>query len=159
VPVFEAITQLSCSVVSLFDFLARPANLLLVSPPDLQLKLTDAPDRLQRGSQIAVTGRRWGIVQRMVNEVTVFEPESRIVEEQRHGPFRRLVHTRRLSANGVAVKLTDHIEFEPPGGMIGLMLTAERIRKELEHLYQFRTRRMKELLEPRANPGRHDLPR
>jgi ligand-binding SRPBCC domain-containing protein len=152
VPVFEATMQLRCTAEALFDFLARPANLPKLSPPDWELKLLDAPVICQLGSRLVIQARRSGIPQRIVSEITGFEPHSVLVDEMREGPLRKLVHSRTLQANGDSVSLTDHIEFEPPRGLMGLMLTAQRIEKDLAALHEFRLKRFQELLEP-GRPG------
>ena len=48
--------------------------------------LVEGPEQLSLGSRITVQGRRWGIPQRIVSEVTAFEPNVRFVDEQRQGP-------------------------------------------------------------------------
>ena len=58
------------------------------APPELHLHLVDGPAELQMGSLLTLRGRRWGVTQRMVNEITAFEEGALIVEEQRQGPFR-----------------------------------------------------------------------
>ena len=44
---------------------------------------------------------------------------------------------------------TDRIEFEAPGGVLGLMLSADRIRADLERVFAYRSERFRELLEKR----------
>jgi ligand-binding SRPBCC domain-containing protein len=146
--VFESTIQLRCSAEALFDFLARPTNLPRVSPPDWQLQLLEGPEICQLGSRLVIRARRSGIPQRIVSEITVFEPHSLLTDEMREGPFRKLVHSRMLRANGDSVSLTDRIEFEPPGGLLGFVLTAQRIEKDLAALHEYRIKRIQELLEP-----------
>src|SRR5882724_7054859 len=60
-PVFEHVSTLDCPPARLFDFLARPANVVQVWPPELHPKVTDAPERFTLGSRFTVTVRRFGI--------------------------------------------------------------------------------------------------
>ena len=108
---------------------------------------SEAPDELQLGSRLTVRGRRWGVTQRMVSEITAFEEGALIVEEQRQGPFRAWRHTQRFapSADG-GVRITDGIDYEPPGGVLGRLATAEAIRRELERAFAYRRERLAELL-------------
>jgi len=145
-PVFETSQSFSCALKDIFDFLTQPARVLLASPPELHLRLEDAPERLSLGARVVVRGRRWGIPHRAVNEVTAFEPEVQFVEEQREGPFRRWVHTHRLEAVDGGVLVSDHIDFEPPGGILGLTLTAARVLRDLEWVFAYRGTRLAELL-------------
>ena len=146
-PVFEASTPLLCSTAVLFDFLTRPANLIAVSPPELRLKLASGPEVLTLGTILTITARRWGFTQRFITEVTHFEAGRYFVEEQRHGPFRKMTHHHRVEAEGSTARMVDRVEYEPPGGPLGLLLTAARIEQEMAELYAFRVAKFKEMLE------------
>ena len=145
---FQTSATIACAPSALFEFLARPANFLRLTPPDVSYEIVEAPEKLELGSIIILKGRRWGVVQRLVSAVTHFEIDALIIDEQQHGPFRRLVRSQRFDADPVGVRLTDKIEFEAPGGILGLLLTPQRIAKELAELADFRTRQLKLLLEP-----------
>ena len=69
------------------------------------------------------------------------------MEEQRQGPFRSWKHTQRFapSVEG-GVRITDVIEYEPPGGVLGRLATVEAIRRELERAFAYRRERLTELL-------------
>ena len=85
-----------------FDFFTCPAKVLAAYPPELHLRLEEAPERLFFGLRTCVRGRRWGVPHRAVNEVTAFEPGVLFVEEQCQGPFRRWIHTHRFEARAPA---------------------------------------------------------
>lgn len=146
-PHFEATTSLRGPVADVFDFLSRPANLTELTPPEFNVRLVEGPDRLQLGARVVLHARRWGFTQRLVSEVTAFEPDRLIVEEQREGPFPKWVHTHLLEAVPDGTRMVDRIEFEPPGGMLGFLLTAESITSELQDLFAYREHRLQELLE------------
>jgi ligand-binding SRPBCC domain-containing protein len=118
-----------------------------VTPPDLQLRLLSAPDVLQPGSQVVVQVRRWGITRRVVTEVVSLEDGALLVEEQREGPFRLWDHTRRFEAlAGGGTRLTEQIDYEPPTGLLGNMLTAALVERELMRAFDYRATRLPELL-------------
>src|ERR1019366_7995016 len=115
--------------------------------PELHLHLVEGPDELQLGSRLTLRGRRWGVTQRMVNEITAFEDGVLIVEEQRQGPFRSWKHTQRFApAPDGGVRIADVIEYEPPGGVLGRLATAEAIGRELDRIFAYRGERLAELL-------------
>jgi ligand-binding SRPBCC domain-containing protein len=145
-PHFESVTRLLRPVSEVFEFFCRPANLLQVTSPDLNLRLVEGPERLQLGSRLTLEARRWGLPQRIVTEVTVFEPGVRFVDEQRQGPFRKWVHSHQFEALGAGTKVTEHIEFEPPGGMLGLMVTAGLIERGLRQAFTYREQKLEDLL-------------
>jgi ligand-binding SRPBCC domain-containing protein len=144
--VFEQVTILAGQVADVFDFLAQPANLVRVSPPELRLKLLEGPHRLQLGARVTVQGQRFGMVQRIVSEVTAFEPNALIVDEQCEGPFRKWVHSHRLEPHSGSTRMTDRIEFEAPGGLVGLVMNERRISRDLEWVFAYRTEKLHELL-------------
>src|SRR5262245_28165432 len=93
VPVFEASCNVACTTDALFDFLTRPANLALVAPPEMDLSLGTAPERLALDAVLTVYTRRWGLTQRFITQVTAFEPGRSFVEEQRMGPFKKMARS------------------------------------------------------------------
>jgi ligand-binding SRPBCC domain-containing protein len=153
-PNFESNTFLSRPIAEVFDFLTLPANLIEVTPPEFNLRLVEAPERLHLGARVIVQARRWGFAQRMVSEVTGFEPNRLLVDEQREGPFPKWRHSHLLQAVPDGTRMTDHIEFEAPGGMLGFLLTPEAVVSELQEMFAYRERRFQELLGGNAASGR-----
>jgi ligand-binding SRPBCC domain-containing protein len=138
--------QLPCSVADVFDFLARPTNLLKLAPPEMRLQLVEGPVRLALGARMHWKARRLGVSHMLVNEVTAFEENARIDEEQRQGPFRKWTFSHCFQACGDGTRLTEEVVYEPPGGMLGLLVGAATIRMELEKLFAYRAQRLGELL-------------
>src|SRR5579884_1561154 len=91
-PHFEDELVVPRPLPEVFDFFLDAHNLTRVSPPELHLRVVQAPPRLQLGSVVEARGRRWGVPQRIVSEVTALEPNVSFVDEQRHGPFGKFVH-------------------------------------------------------------------
>jgi ligand-binding SRPBCC domain-containing protein len=143
---FERTTRFARPVAEVFDFFAQPANLVRVSPPELHMQLVEGPERLALGSRLVLKGRRWGIPQRIVSEVTAFEPGVSFVDEQREGPFGKWAHTHRFAADDDGTCVQDQIEFEPPGGLLGFVITEGWIRSDLEWVFGYREKKLRELL-------------
>jgi ligand-binding SRPBCC domain-containing protein len=116
----------------------------------LQVRLIEAPARIEMGSRITVVGKRWGIAQRMTTEVVGFDLGRLLTDEQREGPFRAFRHTRIIEATGTAVRLIEKIEFEPPGGLVGMLMSASRIREGLAEVSQYRVQAMRRIFETDA---------
>lgn len=142
-PVFEHVTALVCPPARLFDFLARPANLVQVWPPELHAKVTDAPERLALGSRFTVTVRRFGIRQSIASAIAAFEEGVGFTDVQVKGPFAKLVHTHRVEPAESGCRMFDRIEFEAPGGVLGLYLTNARIRDDLAASFHYRDERFR----------------
>jgi len=145
-PTFEHTETHPAPPARAFDLFRRLANRVRLAPPELHLQLVEGPTELQLGLRLTLRGRRWGVSQRMVSEITAFEDGVLILEEQRQGPFRSWKHTQRFTPTGGGVQITDVIEYEPPGGILGRLATAEVIDRELERIFSYRREKLTELL-------------
>jgi ligand-binding SRPBCC domain-containing protein len=132
-------------LADLFAYLTKTKNLVQLAPPDLHLELLTAPDILALGSRLVWKGRRWGVSQQMTHEVATFEREKLIVVEQKQGPFARWVHANHFEVTDIGTKIVEKIDFDPPGGLLGYMITADKIRKDLEKLMAYREMKLKEI--------------
>jgi ligand-binding SRPBCC domain-containing protein len=144
-PKFESVQSLARPLGEVFDFFCRPANFIQVMPPELHLRFVEGPELLELGARFVVQGKRWGVPQRIVSEVTVFEPEVRFIDEQREGPFRKWIHTHRFEASGGTTRVQDVIDYEPPGGLLGMMVTANMIERDLKWVFEYRVRKLADL--------------
>lgn len=145
-PVFKTDLHLNCPPARVFEFLAQPANMLLVTPPEFHLKLLDAPERVTLGSRITIQGSKFGIPQKIVSEVTAFEEGKFFTDTQVTGPFGRLVHTHRVEPDGDGSRLIDEIDYASPGGLTGLIMTNDRIGRDLQAMATYRDERFRALL-------------
>lgn len=136
--VFESSVLLTRDPAEVFARFIQPAWLITTAPPELSLRLIEAPETLHLGARTTIAGRRWGIPHRATLEVTTFENDHLLVEEQRDGPFKRWVVTHRFDRADGGTRLTATVEFEPPGGLLGLTVTEAFIRRELESLWVYR---------------------
>jgi ligand-binding SRPBCC domain-containing protein len=151
-PTYQTEMTLQTSCEKVFEFLCRPANLPDLSQPDMPLTIVQAPEEIELGSQIQFAISVMGATIRAIHEITMFESQERFIEEQVEGPFKRWRHEhvfRPLGAEQVAVY--DLIEYEPPGGVMGLLLNEKRIRSQLEEGFAFRQDELRYLLENSAS--------
>jgi ligand-binding SRPBCC domain-containing protein len=147
-PFLEASVSIDCSPEKAFDFLTQTANFIHLVPEDLRLALVNAPTQLSLGSRFDVQILAFGPPQNVTYEITDFSPPDRFTETQVKGLLPRYVHEHLLVAgsNG-SVLITDRIDFEPPGGLMGFMLTADRLRTSLDRGLSHRHGALKRLLE------------
>ena len=136
---FEARVELACTPSEVFDLVTRPTGIQQVSPPEMGLFFTNAPEQYSAGARIEFQVQTMGLVKKIAHEVTLFEEPNFFSERQVEGPFRHWVHEHLFEvreSGGVIV--IDRIEFEPPGGIAGMLMTASRIRDNLEDGFDFR---------------------
>ena len=144
----EASVSLRCPVERVFDFLTSTENFTKIVPPDLKLRLVQSPERLVLGSRFEVQILGFGIPQNVIYEITEYVEPHRFQESQVKGPLGRYVHDHALAAQeDGTVRVFDRIEFEPPGGMLGFLLDADRLKTSLEQGLTHRHRELKRILE------------
>jgi ligand-binding SRPBCC domain-containing protein len=144
----EASVSIRCPVERVFDFLTLAENFTKIVPPDLQLRVVQSPERLALGSRFEVQILGFGVPQNVIYEITEFVQPQRFQESQIKGPLGRYVHEHAFaSQDDGTVRVTDRIEFEPPGGLLGFLLTADRLKSSLEQGLTHRHRELKRLLE------------
>jgi ligand-binding SRPBCC domain-containing protein len=147
-PFLEASISIGGSIEQIFDFLTTTDNLLKLVPEDLKLRVVKVPPRLELGAQMELQILAFGPPQNVVYEITEFSRPHQFTETQVKGLLGRYVHEHMLAAEpGGKVLVTDRIEFAPPGGLMGLMLTADRLRTMLERGISHRQAALKRLLE------------
>ena len=126
-----------------------------VGPPDLSAirrrelgrkQILEAPELLDLGSRIVLQARRWGIAQKLASKVTAFELNVRFVDELQEGPFRKWVQTHRFESVPEGARVTYQVDYEPPGGILGMMMKASAIEKDLQAVCAFRAQKLQELL-------------
>lgn len=146
-PQFETRISIPKTREEVFDFLIRTANLLEMIPPDSGMRVISAPDIIQCGSRLEFQMNAFGQSLNIVHEVTELAAPARITEVQLKGLFKRWVHEHLVEeeSNGQVVAI-DRIEFEPPGGMLGFLVTPRRIIDQLESLFDHRHRQMRKIL-------------
>lgn len=143
---FEASIKLPCSMRDAFEFLIQPANIKLISPAGMGLFFVKAPERLCLGAQMHFKVQAYGVVREAVHEVTEFAVSERFVEQQISGPMKQWIHEHLFEESSDGVVITDRIQFEPPGGVVGLVINKSRILDNLEEGFDHRHSRLEKLL-------------
>lgn len=144
---FEARLTLPCPAEAAFEFLAQPENIKKISPPDMGLVFLEAPEQLSLGSKMHFKLLAFGVAREAVHEVTAFNEPHSFTEEQIEGPLGHWVHEHIFEPDGEgSVTVIDRIEFKPPGGIVGLMINAERILDNLDEGFGHRHDQLEKLL-------------
>lgn len=136
---FEARLVLPCSVDDVFDLVARPEGIKKITPPEMGLYFTSAPERYVMDSRIEFKIQAMGLVREIVHQVTVFDEPRSFTEEQIAGPFKKWIHEHIFETQeGGGSVVIDRIQFLPPGGVAGMIMNASRILDNLEDGFDFR---------------------
>lgn len=136
---FEISVQLASPVSDVFDFFLNPHNRPLVSPPGAGMVIVDSPNPLLIGGILIFKVQGMGMVQQMSHEIIELEPNVTMFERQIKGPLKSFAHRHRFVSDGASrMTLIDEIEFEPPGGILGMLATEDKILDNFEDGFFFR---------------------
>lgn len=153
-PSFEAEAVLPHPREQVFDFLLRPANVVLISPPGLGLHFVDPPEVVAQGSRLRFRVQGFGQIRESEHEITTVTPHSFVLERQVKGLFQKWHHEHlfEIAPHG-QTRVIDRIDFTPPGGVLGMLVTAQRVLEQLEDGFEDRHARLARLLAKQSNPG------
>jgi ligand-binding SRPBCC domain-containing protein len=103
---------------------------------------------MRLGDSVTWRARHFGIVFLMTSAITEYQPPSRFVDEQQHGPFRRWWHEHTFTAlANDQTQMIDVVEFESPFGLLGHMADRLVLDHYMPHLLRQRNRWLKATLE------------
>ena len=128
---FTLTTEFSGSAKRLRELLGTPGMFEEINDPDMEFELVAAPREVTEGEEITFAIVTGGIRQILRHRWTTVN-ELLIVAEQVEGPTQSWHHTQRIAATSGGCSLTDSITFEPPGGVLGFMVTEDAIAASLE---------------------------
>jgi ligand-binding SRPBCC domain-containing protein len=144
--VFEHEQTLACEVEQIFDFLTRPANVARLALPENQLTFLSAPEVLAAGVELEFEIRAYGQRQSVVHEIVELDRPWRVLERMVHGPLEDWEHEHLFESGPEGARIVDRITFLPPRGLIGLLLTEERIVSSLERGFAHQRRLLEEFV-------------
>jgi ligand-binding SRPBCC domain-containing protein len=118
-----------------------------VTGPDGELN----PDELLAGTSVDLSMQPFGVGPRRTWTTRITDREAdenaaRFRDVMEDGPFPRWVHTHRFGADGNATVVSDHVEYELPGGTVGRAVSPFGW-LGFEPMFLARHRKTKELLE------------
>ena len=146
---FEASVSLRCIPEDVFDFLVQTVNIRRISPPEMDLAFVDAPEVLELGSRLKFKVQGFGRVQQIVHEITEFDRPRGFTERQVEGPLEHWIHEHMVEVSDSGdVVVVDRIEFKPPGGLVGLLVTESRILESLDDGFSHRHTELQRILDP-----------
>jgi ligand-binding SRPBCC domain-containing protein len=142
-----------CPRPEVFEFLADPRNLPLVSPPPTRLVWLAPPPRLlSAGAVLDFSVRMLGVPVRWRVMIREFDRPHRFIDVQLRGPFTRWEHRHRF-VEGTEPRdercgtwVEDRLVYQMPLGWLGDVAHALAARRRITALFDYRERRLRELL-------------
>ena len=122
-----------------WDFFVSPANLPLITPPDLGFMITsEQPTRMYQGMIICYRVTPFaGLQVTWVTEISHIEEPHFFVDEQRLGPYRFWHHQHLFREVPAGTEMTDLVHYALPFGVAG-RLVAPLVKRRLEAIFSYR---------------------
>jgi ligand-binding SRPBCC domain-containing protein len=124
-----------------WKFFSNPANLVKITPPDMDFRITSpGQSGIYAGQIITYTVRpfRWASVN-WTTEITHVEHPDFFVDEQRFGPYRFWHHQHRFREVSGGVEMYDLVHYllshDQLAGLVNRMFVAPRLRR----IFDFRS--------------------
>ena len=145
-PLFESRTSLNATPERVFEFICSPSNLAAIAPPETQFVYVQPPLLIELGSRLVCKVQAYGMIQQLSYEIVELVSPERYREKMVEGPLKLWLHDYIVepSSDG-GVILINRIEFEPPGGLMGLIVNASRIMDALEDGFDYRAKALQKV--------------
>jgi ligand-binding SRPBCC domain-containing protein len=134
------------TIEAAFAFFSRPENLQAITPEWLDFRITNAEDHLRTGSLIRYRLRWHGIPLRWTTAITDWNPPHSFVDTQLSGPYALWQHEHRLMSENQGTRIRDEVTHALPLGIAGHITHRLLVRRDVEAIFDFRQRRLRELL-------------
>ena len=130
---FQASVVLPRSRDETFNYLRDPKNFLKLFPSITRHVDAKLPPFLDQGACLEFNFKAMGSQFQIVQQITGLMLGERIVASQLKGPFKLWIHEQRFAdARDGGTLLTNSIRFDPPGGLLGFIVTRKQVMAQLE---------------------------
>ncbi|HUO62743.1 MAG TPA: SRPBCC family protein [Terriglobales bacterium] len=130
-----------------FEFFERPQNLPLITPPWLGFRiLTPEPITMARGLTVDYEVRVMGMRTHWRSLISEYDPPHSFRDVQVIGVYRLWDHRHRFWRENGGTVIEDFVVYEPPFGPLGALMNRLLIDRQLHDIFEYRGRRIEELL-------------
>ena len=136
--------QLPIPLPMAWEFFCDPANLPLITPPDLGFRITSPlPQRMYAGMIVSYTVTPFaGLPVTWVTEITHAEEPHVFVDEQRIGPYRFWHHQHLFQRTAEGTEMTDLVHYALPFDPVS-RIVAPLVQRRLATIFAFRRQALK----------------
>jgi ligand-binding SRPBCC domain-containing protein len=139
--------KISLPVEEVFAFFGDPANLEALTPNWLHFRiLTPGPIQMGIGTLIQYALRWRGLPLSWTTRIREWGPPHGFVDVQLHGPYRLWEHTHSFQPVAGGTLVRDVVRYALPFGIFGRLAHAVWVRADLNAIFDYRARKVSELL-------------
>lgn len=150
--------QFPIGITDAWSFFANPKNLVQITPPSLNLIVTnDMPDEMHEGMIItyAITPVLT-IKLNWVTEITSMNPPTYFVDEQRFGPYKFWHHRHHFREIRGGVEVADEVHYMLRGGPFATLINDLVVQHRLKKIFGYRATVLSEKLGVMEKPPRNN---
>ena len=135
----ERVQLLDSSMDTVWEFMSHPANLQLITPPDLGFTLASPlPEKMHAGTIATYTVTPFGGLRyRWITEITHVIPQVLFVDEQRFGPYRFWHHQHHFQETDCGIEMRDIVHYMLPFDPLSRLLSGVVVRR-LDQIFDHR---------------------
>ncbi|MBM4426459.1 MAG: SRPBCC family protein [Chloroflexi bacterium] len=128
------------SVEAVWTFFCNPHNLNSITPPDMNFEIIAGGDVKMYEGQVIEYRVEFirGVRSLWLTEIAHVRENGYFVDEQRIGPYRFWYHEHFFEAVAKGVKMTDHVTYAMPFGVLGDVVHAAWVGGRLKSIFDFR---------------------
>jgi ligand-binding SRPBCC domain-containing protein len=150
VHVLERSQRFGVPVEQAFEFYVDAGNLEPMTPSWLHFEVTTPGElTLRQGTLLDYRLKLHGVPLRWQSRIKAWEPPLRFVDVQVRGPYALWEHTHLFEPDGDnATVIHDRVRYELPLGPLGALAHRLFVRRDLERIFDYRSRVASERLVP-----------
>ncbi|MCB0720143.1 MAG: SRPBCC family protein [Bacteroidetes bacterium] len=146
--VLERKQVLPVDIEEAWSFFSNPANLDVITPPELRFEIVSLDNEAMYEGQIIEYRIRVAplIWTSWITEIVNVTDRVSFADVQRKGPYKKWHHTHTFRSVGDRkVEMTDHISYDVGKWIFGEIAHALFVRRRLQYIFDFRWRKLEEL--------------
>lgn len=139
--------KIPATLDAVWDFISSPANLKEITPPYMGFEVTgnSGNGKMYAGMIITyIVKPVLGIPMQWMTEISQVKDKDYFVDEQRMGPYKLWHHQHKIEAIEGGVLMTDVVTYIPPFGFIGAIANSLFIKRQLQTIFEYRTKAVNE---------------
>nr|BAL55446.1 hypothetical conserved protein [uncultured Acetothermia bacterium] len=130
-----------------WEFFATPKNLNRLTPQEMHFAILSGADEPMYPGQLIEYRIQLvpGLIVHWLTEIVHVEPQRRFIDEQRFGPYKFWYHEHCFTPVPEGTQIEDLVTYALPFGPLGELAHALWVRRQLEHIFDFRRQAIEEI--------------
>lgn len=143
-------------VKELFKFFEKPENLEKITPKSVGFNIiTPRPIKMHTGAVLDYTIRILGMPIRWTTLITGYNPPYEFSDVSIKGPYSYWHHSHKFVEVEDGTIMYDEVSYALPFGLIGRLVHALFVKRQLKHIFDYRSEVIEEILENRDSREEH----